>query len=110
MERKINNVSIYVCGYVCYLALCMCVHLGSCARSEFIYCSVVESANIPYREYQFQITKTALFTNTLVSLPTGLGKTLIAAVVMYNYYRWFPTGISLLFPGFHAWYSLILIA
>jgi len=28
----------------------------------------------------------------LVSLPTGLGKTLIAAVVMYNYYRWFPTG------------------
>lgn len=31
-------------------------------------------------------------TNTLVSLPTGLGKTLIAAVVMYNYYRWFPTG------------------
>jgi Fanconi anemia group M protein len=27
-----------------------------------------------------------------VSLPTGLGKTLIAAVVMYNYYRWFPEG------------------
>ncbi|KAG0581901.1 hypothetical protein KC19_3G018500 [Ceratodon purpureus] len=48
--------------------------------------------NVPYREYQFAITKTALFTNTLVSLPTGLGKTLIAAVVMYNYYRWFPTG------------------
>jgi len=30
--------------------------------------------------------------NTLVSLPTGLGKTLVAAVVMYNYYRWFPQG------------------
>ncbi len=30
--------------------------------------------------------------NTLVSLPTGLGKTLIAAVVMYNLQRWFPTG------------------
>lgn len=29
--------------------------------------------------------------NTLVCLPTGLGKTLIAAVVMYNHYRWFPT-------------------
>ena len=27
-----------------------------------------------------------------MGLPTGLGKTLIAAVVMYNYYRWFPTG------------------
>ena len=25
-------------------------------------------------------------------LPTGLGKTLIAAVVMYNYYMWFPDG------------------
>ncbi len=25
-------------------------------------------------------------------LPTGLGKTFIAAVVMYNYYRWFPEG------------------
>ena len=44
------------------------------------------------REYQYKITETALFHNTLVSLPTGLGKTLIAAVVLYNYYRWFPTG------------------
>ena len=25
-------------------------------------------------------------------LPTGLGKTLIAAVLMYNYHRWFPDG------------------
>ena len=30
--------------------------------------------------------------NTLVCLPTGMGKTLIAAVVMYNFYRWFPKG------------------
>ncbi|KAL7551797.1 hypothetical protein ACHAWF_015057 [Thalassiosira exigua] len=30
--------------------------------------------------------------DTLVSLPTGLGKTLVAAVVMYNFYRWFPEG------------------
>jgi Fanconi anemia group M protein len=27
-----------------------------------------------------------------VCLPTGLGKTFIAAVVMYNFYRWFPSG------------------
>lgn len=27
-----------------------------------------------------------------VSLPTGLGKTFIAAVIMYNYYRWYPLG------------------
>jgi len=43
----------------------------------------------PIRQYQLNITQKALFHNTLVSLPTGLGKTLIAAVVMYNYYRWF---------------------
>lgn len=43
----------------------------------------------PIREYQLKMTETAIFHNTLVSLPTGLGKTLIAAVVMYNYYRWF---------------------
>ncbi|KAG0261460.1 hypothetical protein DFQ27_002939 [Actinomortierella ambigua] len=46
--------------------------------------------NYPKRDYQFNITRRALFTNTLVSLPTGLGKTFIAAVVMLNYYRWFP--------------------
>ena len=38
------------------------------------------------------MSHSAIMQNTLVSLPTGLGKTLIAAVVMYNYYRWFPQG------------------
>ncbi|KAG0096837.1 hypothetical protein BGZ93_003914 [Podila epicladia] len=46
--------------------------------------------NYPKRDYQFNIIRHALFTNTLVSLPTGLGKTFIAAVVMLNYFRWFP--------------------
>lgn len=27
-----------------------------------------------------------------MSLPTGLGKTFIAAVVMYNFFRWYPQG------------------
>ena len=49
--------------------------------------------NYPVRDYQFAIVSKALFKNTLVSLPTGLGKTFIAAVVMFNYYRWFPAGI-----------------
>ncbi|KAG8042322.1 hypothetical protein G9C98_004956 [Cotesia typhae] len=49
--------------------------------------------NYPVREYQFSIVKTALFQNTLVCLPTGLGKTFIAAVVMYNFWRWYPRGI-----------------
>ncbi|KAF8766692.1 Fanconi anemia group M protein like [Argiope bruennichi] len=48
--------------------------------------------NYPVRDYQFAIVKEALFKNTLVILPTGLGKTFIAAVVMYNIYRWYPSG------------------
>lgn len=42
------------------------------------------------RDYQISISRTALFNNTMVCLPTGMGKTLIASIVMYNYYRWFP--------------------
>ena len=48
--------------------------------------------NYPIREYQLQISEAALFQNTLVCLPTGLGKTFIASVVMYNFYRWYPAG------------------
>lgn len=48
--------------------------------------------NYPVREYQFNIVQQALFKNTMVTLPTGLGKTFIAAVVMYNFYRWYPQG------------------
>lgn len=42
----------------------------------------------PTRDYQFSIVKNSLFNNTLVALPTGLGKTFIAATVMLNFYRW----------------------
>ncbi|KAI8930021.1 hypothetical protein BC831DRAFT_508680 [Entophlyctis helioformis] len=48
--------------------------------------------NYPVRDYQFNIVHRALFANTLVALPTGLGKTFLAAVVMFNYFRWFPKG------------------
>ncbi|KAM9354495.1 Fanconi anemia group M protein [Pholidichthys leucotaenia] len=48
--------------------------------------------NYPIREYQLKISEAALFQNTLVCLPTGLGKTFIASVVMYNFYRWYPSG------------------
>ncbi|KAL6077209.1 FA complementation group M [Balamuthia mandrillaris] len=54
-------------------------------------------SNYPRRDYQYSITKNALFRNTLVSLPTGLGKTFIAAVVMYNFYRWFPEPAKVVF-------------
>lgn len=48
--------------------------------------------NVPVRDYQFNIVNKGLLMNTLVALPTGLGKTFIAAVVMFNYFRWFPHG------------------
>ncbi|KAH9909305.1 P-loop containing nucleoside triphosphate hydrolase protein [Xylariomycetidae sp. FL2044] len=40
------------------------------------------------RDYQYSIVKNGLFNNTLVALPTGLGKTFIAATIMLNYFRW----------------------
>jgi ATP-dependent DNA helicase MPH1 len=40
--------------------------------------------NRPKRDYQFNIVKNCLFENALVALPTGLGKTFIAGVVMLN--------------------------
>ncbi len=52
----------------------------------------VYPSNFPRRQYQYDVVQRSLFKNTLVSLPTGLGKTFIAAVVMYNFYRWFPDG------------------
>lgn len=65
--------------------------------------------NRPKRDYQYNIVRHCLFDNTLVALPTGLGKTLIAGVVMLNCmffpmlnhfyfsstdldYRWYPEG------------------
>ncbi|GMP47824.1 hypothetical protein CsSME_00015397 [Camellia sinensis var. sinensis] len=64
-----------------------CLNIDAEAAKTWIY-----PVNVPLRDYQLSITRTALFSNTLVALPTGLGKTLIAAVVMYNYFRWFPEG------------------
>ncbi|KAH9466537.1 hypothetical protein PSHT_07512 [Puccinia striiformis] len=52
----------------------------------------IYSINKPKRKYQYDIVARALYNNCLVSLPTGLGKTFIAAVVMLNFYRWYPHG------------------
>ncbi|KII73795.1 ATP-dependent DNA helicase MPH1 [Thelohanellus kitauei] len=46
--------------------------------------------DMPCRKYQYKIVQECLFKNVLVCLPTGLGKTFVAAVVMMNFYRWFP--------------------
>lgn len=47
------------------------------------------------RTYQSQIIQIALQKNTLVCLPTGMGKTYVALVVMYNFFRWFPRRLSI---------------
>lgn len=40
------------------------------------------------RDYQYNIVSIGLFHNALVALPTGLGKTFIAATIMLNWFRW----------------------
>uniref|UniRef100_A0A6G1SEE5 Fanconi anemia group M protein n=1 Tax=Aceria tosichella TaxID=561515 RepID=A0A6G1SEE5_9ACAR len=48
--------------------------------------------NMPIRGYQKAAVEMALFHNAMIVLPTGFGKTFIAAVVMYNFYNWYPHG------------------
>ncbi|XP_061210567.1 Fanconi anemia group M protein isoform X1 [Neopsephotus bourkii] len=62
---------------------------GFCAAAGSIW---IYPTNYPVRSYQVRMARAALLGNTLVCLPTGLGKTFVAAVVMYNFYRWFPSG------------------
>lgn len=66
-----------------YVSCRMCLYRY--AAKTWIY-----PASVPERAYQVAIVERALLHNTLVCLPTGLGKTFIAAVVMYNFFRWFP--------------------
>ncbi|NXF36647.1 FANCM protein, partial [Nyctibius bracteatus] len=57
---------------------------GFCEASGSIW---IYPTNYPVRGYQLRMARAALLENTLVCLPTGLGKTFVAAVVMYNFYR-----------------------
>lgn len=40
--------------------------------------------NHPIRRYQYEIVRNCFTDNTLVAIPTGLGKTFVAGVVMLN--------------------------
>lgn len=95
LEALRNNLPPEALGARDASGLTLCASVGGAegmpmdpeAIQTYIY-----PAQVDRRVYQYEITRNALLTNSLVCLPTGLGKTLIAAVVMYNYYRWFPTG------------------
>ena len=45
--------------------------------------------------YQSAIVRTALCYNTLVALPTGTGKTLVAAAVLHKFLQWCPTRLCI---------------
>ncbi|MES1903022.1 MAG: hypothetical protein MHPSP_002381, partial [Paramarteilia canceri] len=45
------------------------------------------------RSYQLEMLRSSLYHNTLIVLPTGLGKTLIASSLLINLHRWFPESI-----------------
>ncbi|XP_052552469.1 Fanconi anemia group M protein [Tympanuchus pallidicinctus] len=62
---------------------------GFCSAAGALW---IYPSNRPERSYQLRMARAALLANTLLCLPTGLGKTFVAAVVMYNFYRWFPSG------------------
>lgn len=50
--------------------------------------TIIYPSNLEVRKYQEEIVRKAVMENVLCSLPTGLGKTFIAATVMLNFYRW----------------------
>jgi hypothetical protein len=107
-HRLVRN-SAYVCVPIAYVHLSlqpppMKLTADRAAAETWVY-----PLNRPKRDYQFNIVRTCLFDNTLVALPTGLGKTFIAGSVMLNcmfpitymlpgadhpppVYRWFPSG------------------
>lgn len=53
------------------------------ALSSWVY-----PVNMPVRDYQRNIIRKALTRNMICALPTGLGKTFIASVIMLNFWRW----------------------
>lgn len=58
------------------------------ALTDAVYPSVPK-----VRSYQLEAARMCLEANALVCFSTGLGKTLVGACVMYNFYRWFPSAL-----------------
>ena len=61
--------------------------------------SILRLESIERRSYQEVIARTAVRTNTLVCLPTGLGKSVVAAYVAAERLKVFPSkGVVMLAP------------
>ena len=65
-------------------------HLQESQNTELKYFYPTPSEHCEIRHYQIDCLETALKQNCMISLPTGLGKTFIAAVLMYNYQKFYP--------------------
>lgn len=74
-----HGLSITFCVTCKVTVLPMKLSADRLAAKSWIY-----PLNRPKRDYQYNIVKSCLLENTLVALPTGLGKTFIAGVVMLN--------------------------
>lgn len=59
--------------------------------------TIIYPTNFPLREYQYDIVMKSLFENTLCAIPTGLGKTFIAATVMLNFCNWTNDKMKIIF-------------
>ncbi|MEM2850389.1 MAG: DEAD/DEAH box helicase [Candidatus Bathyarchaeia archaeon] len=65
-------------------------------KVDFSNHPLIKKGVIEPRKYQIDIAKSCLSTNTLVCLPTGLGKTVIAALVLAERFRERPSGKCLI--------------
>ncbi|KAA8497171.1 Fanconi anemia group M protein-like [Porphyridium purpureum] len=67
---------------------------GAAAPSS-LYAHWIVPSNLNLRPYQSSLAASALGANSLICLPTGLGKTRIASVLILNMVHWFPRGRTL---------------
>ncbi|OAF65150.1 hypothetical protein A3Q56_07141, partial [Intoshia linei] len=65
-------------------------HVNSLGFDEDAGETWLYSKDKEFRTYQYNIARTGLLHNSLIVLPTGLGKTFIASIIIYNILRWWP--------------------